>query len=48
MHLDTSSLMEMTADTGAGSSVLQRLLPDALLWGQHMQQFALMRNEGER
>lgn len=46
MHADTASLMEIAADPGASRSFLQMLLPDALLWGQHMKQFALMRNEG--
>lgn len=47
LHQETASLLEMTAAEGAATSLLQQLLPDALLWTQHMQQFALMRNEGE-
>jgi hypothetical protein len=41
MYGDTASLMELAADPVPAS-----LLPDALLWAQHMQQFALLRNEG--
>jgi hypothetical protein len=52
MHADTAALMDMAADPGTSSSstsslILQSLLPDALLWGQHVKQFALMRNEGK-
>lgn len=41
MHGNTASLMDLAADPAPAS-----LLPDALLWAQHMQQFALLRNEG--
>lgn len=42
--------MELTAADDSSSSdrpILTRLLPAALLWAQHQQQFQLMRNEGE-
>jgi hypothetical protein len=39
--------MQLTAGDAQDRPLLQRLLPDALLWVQHMKQFALMRNEGE-
>jgi hypothetical protein len=56
LHHDTASLLELAAaaheedDEGnsaaAGGSAASQLLPDALLWRQHQQQFQTMRNEG--
>jgi hypothetical protein len=56
LHHDTASLLELAAaaheedgkgsDSAAGGSAASQLLPDALLWRQHQQQFQTMRNEG--
>lgn len=55
LHHDTAALLELAAadadsaegqPSGSGSSSASQLLPDALLWKQHQQQFHTMRNEG--
>lgn len=48
LHADTASLMDLAAaDDPSSGSWLRALLPDALLWGKHMKEWALLRNEGQ-
>lgn len=54
IHHDTAALLQLAAQaTAAGgeepgsAAAASQLLPDALLWHQHQQQFQTVRNEGE-